>query len=58
MKIDRPVFDLADYVALELAIQRVKYVIRSPGAIVFGVAPVKMMVIDKSSIKEEAAVRC
>src|SRR5258708_4423426 len=50
-------FDLNDHVGFELAVERMKDVICGSGAIIFWVAPIEMMVIDKGAIKKETVVR-
>ena len=57
LKIDRAVLDLDDDVVVELAVERMKIVVGGAGAIVFGIAPVEMMVVDEGAIEDEAAVR-
>jgi hypothetical protein len=47
-----------DYdVIVELAIERVKNVIRSPRAIGLGIVPVQMVVVDKRPVESDAAMR-
>ncbi len=57
LKINRPILDLNDDVVLELPIQRMKNVVGSPRAIILGIAPVQMMVINKSAVEQHAAMR-
>src|SRR5437899_4891323 len=49
--------DLHDDVVIELAVERMENVISGPGTIVFGIAPIEMMVIDKGAIHDDAAMR-
>src|SRR5258706_1468313 len=51
-------FDLDNHVGFELPVEGMKDVIRGSGAIIFWVAPIEMMVIDKGPIKKETVVRC
>src|SRR5258707_10948290 len=51
-------FDLDDHVGFELPVEGMKDVICGSGAIIFWVAPIEMMVIDKGAIKKETVVRC
>src|SRR6266849_4926702 len=57
LEINRPIFDLDDYIAFEGSIERMKDVVCGSGSIILGVAPIEMMVIDKRPIKKESAVR-
>src|ERR671925_1541437 len=57
LKIDGAVLDLDDDVVIELAIERMKNVVSGPGSVIFGIAPVKMMVVHKRTIHDNAAVR-
>ena len=57
LEVDRAVLDLDDDVVVELAVERMEIVVSGSGAIVFGIAPVEMMVVDEGAIEEEAAVR-
>src|SRR6267142_5593705 len=50
-------FDLDDHVGFELAVEGMKDVVCGSGAIIFRVAPIEMMVIDKGAIKKETVVR-
>src|SRR5256885_5878464 len=49
--------DLDDDVVFELAVERMKIVVGSFGAVVLGIAPVEMMVVDESAIKHDAVMR-
>src|SRR6266404_8897899 len=51
-------FDLDNHIGFELPVEGMKDVICGPSAIVLGVAPIEMMVIDKGAIKKETVVRC
>ena len=57
LEINRAVLDLHDYVVVELAVERMKIVVRRFGAIVLQVAPVEMMVVDERAVKNHAAMR-
>src|SRR5882757_2446021 len=50
-------FDLDDDVVFELAVERMKIVVGSFGAVVFGIAPVEVMIVDESTIKHDAVMR-
>ncbi len=58
MEVDGPMFDLDDHIGFELPVEGMKDVICGSGAIIFWVAPIEMMVIDKGAIKKETVVRC
>ena len=57
LEIDRAVLDLDDDVVVELAVERMEIVIGGLGAVVLGVAPIEMMVVDKRAIENDSAVR-
>src|SRR3984893_13039982 len=57
LEIDGTVFDLDDYVVIELAVERMEVVGGRFGAIILGVPPIEMMVVDKGAIENDAAVR-
>ena len=57
LKIDGAVLDLDDDVVVELAIERVEIIVSGFGAVVLGIAPVEMMVVDKGAIENDAAMR-
>src|SRR5580700_7217686 len=50
-------FDLDDYVVVELAVKRMEVVVGGFGAIILRVAPIEMMVVDKRAIKNDSAMR-
>ena len=57
LEINRPMFDLDDYVVVELAVKRMKIVVGGPGPIVLGIGPIEMMVVNKRAIKDDSVVR-
>ena len=57
LEINRPVFDLDDYVVVELAVERMKDVVGGARAIILGIAPIEMMVIDKGAVKNDSVMR-
>src|SRR5262249_31978874 len=57
LKIDRPVLDLDDHVVIELAIQRMEYIVSGACAIRLWIAPVQMMVVDEGTVENDATVR-
>src|SRR5580704_11275408 len=50
-------FDLDDYVVVEFSVERMEVVVRGTRAIVFRIAPVEMVVVDKRTIKDDAVMR-
>src|SRR5882757_1751159 len=58
LEVDGPMFNLDDHIGFELPVEGMKDVICGSGAIIFWVAPIEMMVIDKGAIKKETVVRC
>src|SRR5437660_355316 len=57
LKIDWPRFDLNDYVVVELAVERMEYIVCGSSAVTLGILPVEVMVVDKRPVKKNAAVR-
>src|SRR5689334_1107453 len=57
LKIYRAVLDLDDDVVVKFSIERMEDVVGSPGAVIFWIAPIQMMVINKSPVKEDTAMR-
>ena len=57
LEVDRPVLDLEDDVVVERAVERLEVVHRGARTIVFDIAPVHEVVVDKSAIEDDAAVR-
>src|SRR5215475_3742653 len=57
LEVDRPVVDLDDDVIFKLPIQRVKDVVGSLRAIIFEIAPIQMMVVNKGTIEKHTALR-
>src|SRR5690348_6939084 len=57
LEINRPVFDLDDYIVVKFAVKRMKDVVSRASAIVFEITPVEMMVIDKGPVKNDAVMR-
>ena len=51
LEVDGPIFDLDDYVVVELAIERMEIVVGGLGAVVLQVGPVEMMVVDEGAIE-------
>src|SRR5260370_23500256 len=56
LKVNRPVFDLNDDVVLDLAIERLEYVVCSSRAVALGILPIKVMVVDERPVENNAAV--
>ena len=50
-------FDLDDHIVVKLAVERMKNVVGGARAIVFRIAPIEVMVIDKCAIKNDSAMR-
>src|SRR5216684_65502 len=57
LEVDRTMFDLDDDVVFELAIERMEIVVGGFSAVIFGVAPVEIMIVDESTIKHDAMMR-
>ena len=57
LEIDGAIFNLDDHVVVELAVERMKNIVGGAGAIVFQVGPIKVMVVNKRTVEEHAAVR-
>src|SRR5258707_5115904 len=57
LEIDWAVFDLNDDVVFELAVEGMKIVVGSFSAVIFGVAPVEMMVVNERTIEDNTAMR-
>src|SRR5713101_8291624 len=57
LEIDRSILNLDDDVVCKLAVERMKNIIGSSGAIALGIVPVKMMVIDKGPVENDSGVR-
>src|SRR5580658_502822 len=56
LKIDGTIFDLNDDVVVELAVERMKNIVRGAGAIVFQVGPIEMIVVNEGAIEKHAPV--
>src|SRR5215472_6599216 len=56
LEVDGAVLDLYDYVVVELAVERMKIIVRSFCSIVLRFTPVEVMVVDKSSIKNQTSM--
>src|SRR6185369_5744103 len=56
LKIDRPVFDLDDDVVIEFSVERMKNVIGRTRAVVLGISPIEMMVVNKCTVKKNSSV--
>ena len=50
-------FDLDDDIVFELSVERMKIVVGGFGAVVFGIPPVEMMVVDERAIENDAVMR-
>src|SRR5271169_1592906 len=50
-------FDLNDYVVLELAVERMKVVVGRFCPIVLGIGPIEMMVVYKRAIENDSVMR-
>src|SRR5438132_4199074 len=57
LEVDWAMFDLDDDVVFGLAVERMEIVVGSFGAVVFGIAPVEVMIVDESTIKHDAVMR-
>ncbi len=57
LEVDWAMLDLDDDVVFELAVEWMKIVVGSFGAVVFGIAPVEVMIVDESTIKHDAMMR-
>ena len=57
LEVNRPMLDLDDHVVVELAVERMEIVVRSLCAIVLGIRPIEMMVVNKRAIKNDSVVR-
>ena len=57
LEIDGAVLDLDDDVVVELAVERMEVVVGGAGAVVLGIAPVEVVVVDEGAIEDDAAVR-
>src|SRR6266705_7176592 len=57
LEVDWAMLDLDDDVVFELAVERMKIVVGGFGAVVLGIAPVEVMIVDESAIKHDAVVR-
>src|SRR5580693_5379394 len=49
--------DLDDHVVVELAVERMKVVIRCARTVIPGIGPIEMMVVNKRAIKNDSAMR-
>ena len=52
LKIDRPVLDLHHNVVVELTIERLEIVIGCPRAVVLGIVPIHVVVVDEAAVEE------
>ncbi len=57
LEIDGAVLDLHDHVVVELAVQLLEIVVGGARAVVLGIVPIHVMVVDEAAIKDETAVR-
>src|SRR6266699_1705883 len=57
LKVDWAIFNLDDDVIRKFAVERMKNVVGSFGTIILGIAPIKMVVIDKRPVENDPAVR-
>src|SRR5689334_12653626 len=57
LEIDGTILDLDDDVVVELSIQRVKNIVGCPSAVILGIAPIKMMVVNERTIKKNPSMR-
>src|ERR1035441_3966575 len=56
LKIDGAVFDLHDDVVVELAVEGLEVVVGRAAAVVLGVGPVGVVVVDEATVKKQTAV--
>jgi len=56
LEIDRPVLDLDDDVIFEFSVKWMEDVESGSRAVVLGIAPVKVMVVNKRPVKDDAAM--
>src|SRR5437588_6260417 len=57
LKIDGAVLDLDHHIVVEFPIEFVEIVVGGPRTIVLGIAPVHVMVVNESPVKNETAMR-
>src|SRR6266699_3569444 len=57
LEVDWAIFNLDDDVVRKFAVERMKNVVGSFGTIILGIAPIKMVVIDKRPVENDPAVR-
>ena len=57
LEVNRAMLDLDDDVVFELAVERMKIVVGSLGAVVLGIAPVEMMVVNERAIENDTVMR-
>src|SRR5215472_578664 len=57
LEVDGPILDLNDDVVVKLSIERMEIVIGGLGAVIFLLPPVKMVVVNKGAIENDAAMR-
>src|SRR5216683_3771048 len=58
LEVDGAIFNLNDDVIRKFAVEWMKNVVGSFGPIIRGIAPIKMVVIDKRPVENDPAVRC
>src|ERR1700690_2652631 len=56
LEINRAILDLQNDVCVELPVEFVEIVVGRAGSVVFQIAPIEMMVVDKPAIKKQTAV--
>ena len=57
LEIDRSILDLDDDVVIKLSVERMKDVVSCARPIIFRIAPIQMMVVNKRPIEEQSAMR-
>ena len=56
LKVDGTILDLHQHVVVKLSVQRLEVVVRCTGPVIFRIAPVHVVVVDKSAIQKQSAM--